>query len=80
MSLTRLPKKLPTKPFYFDHGNQHLSLGANWWLKLGLLTLLDERTVRANSWLDPTPRTMDFVRLHIFKFVPRVDPNGAFIE
>ena len=33
VSLTRLPKKLPTKPLYFDHGNQHLSLGANWWLK-----------------------------------------------
>ena len=50
------------------------------WVPVGLLTLLDERTVRANSWLDPTPRTMDFVRLKFLKFVPRVDPNGAFIE
>ena len=61
-------KKL-NKPAEFDHGISWETINLVAEIDKGLLTLLDERTVRANSWLDPTPRTMDFVRLHIFKFV-----------
>ena len=61
---------------------------------MGLLALLDERTVRAhprNSWVESrfgfvrswVESRFGFVRSHIFKFVgdgTRVRPNGAFIE